>query len=668
MRTGDSGLIDREHNPIVPVLTLPKQKVVCTAWIGRFGNRCHSYLFGKHIEETFGGTFFIPSRWEGCVLFANPAPVLPEHARSMCGVANDDSSKFTETFLRNEEAVAAYNTSAGDSLEFIDATRKKNYGKTNIAFSSLVTDADWFFQQVSRERLKSYFAFSDELKASEVYRQLEAERGTYDIAHFRRTDTAAAGYRGGHSMVSRKSYDDAFAEVGADLKSMVWVSDEKDFGWKWNGEVPVIGGMRIGWLPDFLKLIFARRIFRSNSAFSTWAAWLSDAQVFSPWLHSYAPGQELDVRFVAGNHPHWMAVKGKHACYRFRLKGETAPEPPTDAEATDARVVEEARQQVRPGNERKRILMIHWNGRFGNRMFSFAFGRYHASAHNADFYLPSEWEGSVLFREKGCKIMEDDELRLRLNQSKQPFDNLRYRKDAMADYGNRTGIRLTHIDPNNPAHLDRTNVYFDSLCVNSPHLFSRYSRGQMLKWFDWSDEVKRLDIYRRLEDEQGTYDVAHLRRDDISSPDYNRKNHQSYSVVSKESYLQAFKKFGFDVRGIHWLTDDRTGKWIQVPKPARHGGWTYPFGCHRLPKVIFDWLPDFLRLYFARTIFRSNSSFSWWAGFLSPCAKVYSPVLRERKIYLHESDEVACEFVEGNHPHFINTASDSACSEIRIPD
>ena len=51
-------------------------------------------------------------------------------------------------------------------------------------------------------------------------------------------------------------------------------------------------------------------------------------------------------------------------------------------------------------------------------------------------------------------------------------------------------------------------------------------------------------------------------------------------------------------------------------------------------------------LYFARTIFRANSSFSWVAGFLSPCAKVYSPVLTQRKIYKDVADEILFDFVE----------------------
>ena len=50
---------------------------------------------------------------------------------------------------------------------------------------------------------------------------------------------------------------------------------------------------------------------------------------------------------------------------------------------------------------------------------------------------------------------------------------------------------------------------------------------------------------------------------------------------------------------------------------------------------------------------------------LSPTAKVYSPVLTERKIYMGSSDEVMFDFVEGNEPHWMNLKS-SHCESIEI--
>ena len=70
------------------------------------------------------------------------------------------------------------------------------------------------------------------------------------------------------------------------------------------------------------------------------------------------------------------------------------------------------------------------------------------------------------------------------------------------------------------------------------------------------------------------------------------------------------------------------------------GGWTYPMGSKVIPDIMFDWLLIYCHF---RTIFRAKQ----FQGFLSPTAKVYSPVLTERKIYMGSSDEVMFDFVEG---------------------
>jgi hypothetical protein len=180
------------------------------------------------------------------------------------------------------------------------------------------------------------------------------------------------------------------------------------------------------------------------------------------------------------------------------------------------------------------------------------------------------------------------------------------------------------------------------------------SRSHLKGLCEFSDEVTRLEAYKRYRDMQGLYDVAHLRRDDISDPEYNRTHVQGYSVVSMESYLRAFRKFGYSEGAIEWVSDDYSGKWHVGRKKRLPGTWTYPIGSEYLPGVIFDWLGDFLKLYFARTIFRANSSFSWWAATLSPTAKVFSPVIDKNHIYgVDGTEEIAVDFVEGNHPHWL---------------
>ena len=207
-------------------------------------------------------------------------------------------------------------------------------------------------------------------------------------------------------------------------------------------------------------------------------------------------------------------------------------------------------------------------------------------------------------------------------------------------------------------------VGFHDPCAYSANIFAGMSRRHLLDVFAWSEQVRNLDIYKRLEDKQGTYDIAHLRRGDIATPKYNQNHVQGYSVVSKDSYTRAFRQFGFDPAHVEWVSDDRTGKWHPDRPETKRAGWRYPEGSRLLEGAMFDWLEDFLRLYFARTIFRANSSFSWWAAFLSPRARVFSPVLDRRHIYgVDGMEEIEVDFVEGNHPHWMYGGPDIVIPE-----
>ena len=44
------------------------------------------------------------------------------------------------------------------------------------------------------------------------------------------------------------------------------------------------------------------------------------------------------------------------------------------------------------------IILSHWNGRFGNRMHQYAYGVTYSKMFNVPFYLPSDWEGTHLFK------------------------------------------------------------------------------------------------------------------------------------------------------------------------------------------------------------------------------------------------------------------------------
>lgn len=324
--------------------------------------------------------------------------------------------------------------------------------------------------------------------------------------------------------------------------------------------------------------------------------------------------------------------------------------PEASSSVVDASTDEAVRDLLR---QQPSIVMLHWHGRFGNRMHQYAYGLTYARLNGCRLWLPSQWEGTRLFAQQQHAELPPGRLRATLNRSRDQFD----RPDRRVSALRAVVPTAVHLRPANPgenyARHDAT-VFYDDMCCYHPSIFAAQSRAHLRSVFAFSEAVTRLDLFKRLEDRQGTYDIAHLRRDDISNPKYNQTHVQGYSVISKRSYEAAFAKFGFDPAAIEWVSDDYSGKWHadRVRKPR--GRWRYPTGSEVLPDVIFDWLEDFLRLYFARAIFRANSSFSWWAACLSPTARVFSPVVDKRHIYgVDGLEEIDVEFVEGNHPHWM---------------
>jgi|TARA_B100001094_G_scaffold225840_1_gene220146 hypothetical protein len=327
----------------------------------------------------------------------------------------------------------------------------------------------------------------------------------------------------------------------------------------------------------------------------------------------------------------------------------------------------------RTDGKKDSVMLIHWNGRFGNRMHQYAYGATYAKLNDMNFEMASDWEGNHIFKNQKHTVVEDDELRLWLNQTSKDLDNLTARLDALKSFKERSGESFNYVNVDKPDQNYRKqgNVCFDSVCAYHPSVFEPMSKDYLLNdVFEFNDHVKNSEIYKRLEDNQGTYDIAHLRRDDISNVNY--KQNGGYSVVSKDSYIEAFKKYDYDPEKIEWTSDDWTGKW-GVGKPSQNFGWNYPEGAVYHSEHIFDFFADFLRLYFARTIFRANSSFSWWASFLSEQreepAKIFAPRLDKKILYAAKEtykEEAKFDFEEGNHPHWLCTTKENRCNDIII--
>jgi hypothetical protein len=312
-----------------------------------------------------------------------------------------------------------------------------------------------------------------------------------------------------------------------------------------------------------------------------------------------------------------------------------------------------------------KLVLTRWLGRFGNRLFTYVFVNHIASRFRLAIYAPSEWEGSKLFRDAAkWRVITDDLLRLKVNQCRTELDTFDYRRGAVEEYNRNSGDNLRMADLEEPSEYGCSNVAFEALCCWDSWIFAKYTRQELLSYVEFSDEVKSSEIYRFYESLQGTYDVAHVRRGDITF----RTDSSGYSVISLDSYRRAFEKFDCDPDEVVFVSDEES---LRTPRLDFHDSpgdndWYYPSGQELMPEVFYPFFQDFLKMIFARRLFRANSSFSWWAGFLAK-GQVYSPILQDRIDYPTKRHEIQCEFEEGNEPHWFALKGEE-CDRIVIRD
>jgi len=328
----------------------------------------------------------------------------------------------------------------------------------------------------------------------------------------------------------------------------------------------------------------------------------------------------------------------------------------------------------------KKIVQIHWIGRFGNRMFQYAFGCTYSKMYGVHYYMPSEWEGSKLFEPfENCSIIDDPTLRLEVNQTLEALDTDSYRESAIERYNKKTNDNIIRLELNyNNKNLGETNTYFQSLhMMYDPMIFKNVFKNSSIKnnIFNFNSNVKNSKLYKFLSQIKKTYVVAHIRRGDIACENYVG----AHSVVSLESYDKAYEKFGFNKLDVLIVSDDQilhnAYTKLNIPPELldmdeiKKDIWFYPIGQTFIDnESFFNFFVDFLILYFAKVIFRSNSSFSWWASYLSD-AEIYSPVLKKKPVSKQNSNYIQnCEFIKGNHKHFMGTVEDGYGYDIVFGD
>ena len=310
----------------------------------------------------------------------------------------------------------------------------------------------------------------------------------------------------------------------------------------------------------------------------------------------------------------------------------------------------------------KKLIQLHWIGRFGNRMFQYAFGSQLAHDNDIMFYFPSEWEGSTLFKpySKAKPLLNNlgTCVNTASSQTKEAFQK------CLDEYNSSSKDNVVFVD----FHHDDTSkakdisMAFDDLSMMYfKRHFDLLCPGFLKEEvFQFSDLVKGSEMYQDLEKKKHTFVVIHVRRGDIVAPGYNG----GHSVVTMNSYKKIIDELKLDESEIIWISDDPSivtkHKWYCKNCDQ---GWSYPTGQHKTDdSTFFDFFPDFLTTHFARIIIRANSSFSWWSAHLSD-GIVYSPKVPDRADNITGPYWVECKFVQGNAPHFMGSRYD----DITVP-
>lgn len=226
-------------------------------------------------------------------------------------------------------------------------------------------------------------------------------------------------------------------------------------------------------------------------------------------------------------------------------------------------------------------------GRFGNQIFQYLFARAYAEKYNAELELPY-WIGEKIFKNVSHK-------RPSIKLPSTPVDNLNF----------------------GDVNIDLLGYF------QKKEFIDILSEKKIREWLQFQDVWINLfnnPIYLHPV-------VAHLRRGDYVSLYSN-----IFCIVSKDSYLKALNKFGISSENIVWLSEETQGY-----------------------NILFDqdlqFMSDFFTMINAKILLRSNSTFSFWAGFFNK-NKIYSPVVKGLK-GMNDVD-----FIEGNYPSIVYVNDD----------
>lgn len=222
-------------------------------------------------------------------------------------------------------------------------------------------------------------------------------------------------------------------------------------------------------------------------------------------------------------------------------------------------------------------------GGFGNQLFQFLFSKFYADKYNAELQISKDWIGRKIFQD----VDEIKPITICLPET--PID--------VVPWG-QTNIKL--------------KGYFQY--KEAIDLFSISKIRNLLKFK--KDIIKKYSSPYKKE-----YAAVHIRRGD-----YVDKYSHIFCNISNDSYKKALEKFNTELYPVRFCMSNLV---------------------KRDDSNADSFLYDFFIMMQSTILFRSNSTFSFWAGVLGNQDRIYSPIVENLTGWN------TIEFVEGNHPKLI---------------
>ena len=185
------------------------------------------------------------------------------------------------------------------------------------------------------------------------------------------------------------------------------------------------------------------------------------------------------------------------------------------------------------------------------------------------------------------------------------------------------GRHIFEIDDSSPtSQLPKTeldNIPFGEVNIDLNGYFQHQkfldimNPDDVKRWFnfrtEWTDKFKKPREF---------YVASHLRHGDYIGG-------EKYCTITEKCYLDSCEKFGYHKEDVIVVSEEE-----RQPDDPRN----------------MDFLYDFFVLMEADVLFRSNSTFGWWAGFLGNQKAVYSPAIQGKA----GQHNIEVDFVQGNYP------------------